>query len=109
MPVRVPSVAGSAWNDGTSMIVKFGAKPVELRGRRPAEQVPGEDARPGRLGVDAEAAAVGRMGADEQVLGVDGAIGEVGHQPGAEAVVVLEGDRVVDVAPPDLPGRRRLA
>ena len=26
VPVRVPSVAGSAWNDGTSMIVKLGAK-----------------------------------------------------------------------------------
>jgi len=27
VPVRVPSVAGSAWNDGTQMIVKFGTKP----------------------------------------------------------------------------------
>ena len=27
VPVRVPSVAGSAWNDGTLMIVKFGANP----------------------------------------------------------------------------------
>ena len=24
VPVRVPSVSGSAWNDGTQMIVKFG-------------------------------------------------------------------------------------
>ena len=36
VPVRVPSVAGSAWNDGTSMIVKFGAKPASCScvGRR---------------------------------------------------------------------------
>ena len=26
VPVRVPSVAGSAWNDGTSRIVKLGLK-----------------------------------------------------------------------------------
>ena len=26
VPVRVPSVAGSAWNEGTLMIVKLGAK-----------------------------------------------------------------------------------
>ena len=26
VPDRVPSVSGSAWNDGTSMIVKLGAK-----------------------------------------------------------------------------------
>jgi hypothetical protein len=26
VPVRVPSVAGSAWKDGTLMIVKFGLK-----------------------------------------------------------------------------------
>ena len=26
VPVRVPSVPGSAWNEGTSMIVKFGLK-----------------------------------------------------------------------------------
>ena len=25
VPLRVPSVAGSAWNEGTSMIVKFGS------------------------------------------------------------------------------------
>ena len=28
VPVRVPSVSGSAWNDGTLMIVKFGTKPA---------------------------------------------------------------------------------
>jgi hypothetical protein len=27
VPVRVPSVDGSAWNDGTQMIVKLGSKP----------------------------------------------------------------------------------
>ncbi len=26
--LRVPSVAGSAWKDGTQMIVKFGLKPA---------------------------------------------------------------------------------
>jgi hypothetical protein len=28
VPVRVPSVSGSALNDGTQMMVKFGTKPV---------------------------------------------------------------------------------
>ena len=44
MPVRVPSVSGSAWNDGTQMIVKFGAKParcstVGRRNRLPAKML----------------------------------------------------------------------
>jgi hypothetical protein len=36
VPVLVPSVAGSAWNEGTSRIVKFGAKPASsgAEGRR---------------------------------------------------------------------------
>ncbi len=36
VPVRVPSVAGSAWNDGTQMIVKFGSNPTRsaASGRR---------------------------------------------------------------------------
>ena len=36
VPVRVPSVAGSAWNDGTQMIVKFGSNPASCSsvGRR---------------------------------------------------------------------------
>ena len=36
VPVRVPSVSGSAWNDGTQMIVKFGVKPARCSsvGRR---------------------------------------------------------------------------
>ena len=90
------------------MIVKFGAKRASSAARRPAEQVAGEDARPGGLGVDAQAAAMGRMGADEAVLGVDRAIGEVRHQPGPQPVVVLEGDRAVDLAPPDLRRGARL-
>ena len=108
MPVRVPSVAGSAWNDGTSMIVKFGTKSARSAADGRRNRLRGEDARPRGLGVDAEAALVRGMGADEAVLGVHRAIGEVGHQPRPEAVVVLEGDRAVDVAPPDLPRRRRL-
>ncbi len=28
VPLRVPSLAGSALNEGTSMIVKFGSKPA---------------------------------------------------------------------------------
>ena len=79
-----------------------------VRGR-PAEQVPGEDARPGGLGVHAERSAVGRMRPDEQVLAVQAPIGEVGHQPAAEPVVVLLADRVVHVAPPDVRLARRLA
>ena len=36
VPLRVPSASGSAWNDGTQMIVKFGAKRANcsLVGRR---------------------------------------------------------------------------
>ena len=71
MPVRVPSVSGSALNDGTQMIVKFGREVGELLGRRPAEQVAGEDAGPGGLGVDPQRAPVLRVGADEAVLGVE--------------------------------------
>ena len=70
MPVRVPSVAGSASKLGTSMIVKLGTKRREVLARRPAEQVAGEDARPGGLGVDAEAAPVRLVRADVQVLRV---------------------------------------
>ena len=33
VPVRVPSVAGSASNDGTSMIVKFGREASRARSR----------------------------------------------------------------------------
>ena len=75
MPVRVPSVAGSAWNDGTQMIVKFGAKPASSVGRRAAEQVAREDARPGGLGVDAQAPLVVGIGADEAVLAVQVPLG----------------------------------
>ena len=70
VPVRVPSVAGSAWNDGTQMIVKLGSKPSSSAVPGPAEQVAREDARPGRLGVDAQPAAMGGVGADEQILAV---------------------------------------
>ena len=52
---------------------------------------------------------MGRMGADEHVLAVQAPIGEVGHEARAQAVVVVLGDRVVDVAPPDVRLARRLA
>ena len=32
VPVRVPSVAGSAWNEGTQMIVKLGSNPTNAAG-----------------------------------------------------------------------------
>ena len=91
--MRVPSVAGSALNDGTQMIVKFGSKPTSVGGRRAAEQVPGEHAGPGGLGVDAQAALVRGIGADVQVLGVQVLLGAVGHEAGAKPVVVRLADR----------------
>ena len=48
------------------------------------------------------------MRADVHVLGVQLPIGDVVHQPGAEPAVVRLGDLVVDLAPPDAVGRRRL-
>src|SRR6266496_745585 len=50
-----------------------------------------------------------RMGADEQVLAVQAPVGEIGHQPRAQAVVVLLGDGVVYVAPPHVRLARWLA
>ena len=83
--VRVPSVAGSALNDGTSDDREVGRERGEVRGVGSAEEVPREDARPGRLRVDAERAAMGRRGADEQVLGVQRPVRRVRRRgaPGA--------------------------
>ena len=106
--VRVPSVAGSALNDGMQMIVKFGLERREVLGARPAEQVAREHAGPGRLGVDAQRAPVARVGADEAVLGVQVAVRAVGDEPGAQPVVVRLADRPVDRAPPDVVAARRL-
>ena len=89
--VRVPSVAGSALNDGTQMIVKFGWKAASL-GRGPAEEVAREDARPCGLGVDTQVAPVIRVGADLAVLGVQVTLGGVCHEPSPEPIVVLLGD-----------------
>ena len=80
----------------------------QVLGARAAEQVAGEDARPGGLGVDAQRPAVLRMSADEQVLAVQAALGEVGRQSRPQPVVVLLADGVVDVAPPDVRLARRL-
>ena len=91
------------------MIVKFGLERREVLLGRLAEQVPGEDAGPGGLGVDAERAAVGRMRADMAVLGVERPVRDVLDEPGPEPVVVLLADRLVDLAPPDLAGGRGLA
>ncbi len=88
---------------------EVGRERRELGARRPAEQVAREDAGPGGLGVHAQAPAMGRMGADVQVLGIQLAIREVGHEAGAEAVVVGLADRLVDLSPPDLGLARGLA
>ena len=91
------------------MIVKLGANVARSSRGGPAEQVAGEDAGPGRLGVDAEAPAVRLVGADVQVLRVQRAVLEVAHEARAEPVVVLLADLVVDLAPPDLVLAPRLA
>ena len=88
---------------------EVGLERRQVLARRPAEQVAREDAGPRGLGVDAEAPAVVRMGADVQVLGVQLAVREVGHQPAAQAVVVGLAELLVDLAPPDLGRARRLA
>ena len=88
---------------------EVGREGREVLARRPAEQVAGEDAGPGGLGVDAQAAAVRLVGADVHVLGVQLAVLEVRHEAGAEAVVVRLADLVVDLAPPDLVLAPRLA
>ena len=90
------------------MIVKFGAKPASWSAGRPAEEVPGEDAGPGRLGVDAQRAAMRLGGPDEAVLAVQVAVLAVGHEAGPQALVVRLRDRPVDGAPPDLRLARRL-
>ena len=92
--LRVPSVSGSALNEGTSMIVKFGANAARSLGRGPAEEVAGEDAGPGGLGVDAQRATVIGVGADVAVLGVTAARSATYvDEPGPEPVVVLLADR----------------
>ena len=74
------------------MIVKFGRERGEVLGGGPAEQVAGEDARPGRLGVDAERAAVVAGAAPmKQSWAKSGAVGDVVDEPGPEPVVVLLG------------------
>ena len=70
--------------------------------RRPAEEVAGEDAGPGGLGVDAEAAAVLGVRTDVHVLCVELLVRDVLDEPRPETVVVLLADLVVHVAPPDL-------
>ena len=88
---------------------EVGGEPREVLRGGSAEQVASEDARPGRLGVDPQRTAMRRVCADEQVLAVQAPIGQVGHQAGAEPVVVLLADGVVHVAPPDVRLARRLA
>src|SRR5439155_18122736 len=77
-------------------------EPIELGLRRAAEQVPREDAGPGRLRVDPQRAAMSRVGADEEVLAVEPAILDVPQQAAAEREIVLLSDRVVDLTPPDV-------
>src|SRR4029450_11797873 len=83
--LRVPSVAGSALNDGTLMIVKFGLD----------------------AGVGAGRAAGLRSAPDVAVGGVRRPRRDVLDEPAPQPVVVLLADRLVDLAPPDLVGRRR--
>ena len=75
---------------------------TQVFGGRAAEEVAGEDARPGRLGVDAQRAAVRRGRADEAVLGVQVATRAVGDEARAQPVVVGLADRPIDGTPPDL-------
>ena len=90
------------------MIVKLGSKAASCGRRRPAEQVAREDAGPGRLGVDPQRPAMGGGGADEAVLAVQVAAGEVAGQPRPQSIVVGLRDRPVDRTPPDLVVAARL-
>ena len=109
VPVRVPSVAGIGLEAGHVDDREVGDEGREVLARRPAEQVAREDAGPGGLGVDAQAAAVRRVRADVHVLRVQLLVRDVLHEAGAEPVVVLLADLVVDLAPPDLVLAPRLA
>ena len=97
--VRVPSVAGSALNDGNADDREVRLEGRELLGRGPAEEVAREDARPCGLGVDTQAAPVIRVGADLAVLGVQVTLGGVCDEPSPEPIVVLLGDWLVDHGP----------
>src|SRR5262249_48663500 len=88
---------------------EVGGEGGEVLPGRPAEQVAGEDARPGGLRVHAQAAAVRRVSADVEVLRVQLTVRDVRHQAGGQAVVVRLADRLVYLAPPDLGLARRLA
>ena len=108
VPVRVPSVSGSAWNDGTQMIVKLGWNPMRsvalvrrnrLRAKTLAQAVSVHDAQP---------PLVVRIGPDEAILGIQVPVGAVGHQTRSKGVVVGLADRSVDLAPPDLVTARGL-
>ncbi len=95
-----PRSPGRPGTTGTSMIVKFGTKPASCSRGRPAEQVAGEDARPGRLGVDAQRSG-GASGAApmKQSWAYRSLVGDVVDEAGAEPVVVLLADRAVDRRP----------
>ncbi len=91
VPVRVPSVAGSAWNDGTQMIVKLGSKPMRsaavvrrnrLRAKTLAQAVSVYDPQP---------PLVGRVGADQAVLAEQVPVRAVRDQARPQALVVRLG------------------
>ena len=72
------------------------------------EQVPGEEAGPGRLRVHAQRAAMPGVGADVAVLGVQVALGAVRHEACPQALVVGLADGPVHRTPPDVVAGRRL-
>ena len=76
------------------MIVKFGREAGQVVGGGPAEEVAGEDAGPGGLGVDAQRAAVRRDAAPmKQSWAKSRLSATYVDEAGAEPVVVLLADR----------------
>ena len=74
----------------------------QILSRGAAEEVAREDAGPRGLGVDPQRAAVIRVGPDEAVLGEEVSPRDVVDKPRPQHIVMLFGDRLVDLAPPDL-------
>ena len=86
---------------------ELGLVNLELAGPRRDQQVLGEQAMPGLLGDDAHGQAKGRVGAAEAILDEQLLALEMGHHARAQGGELLRLERLVDRAPPDVPGAGR--